>query len=1247
MSDAEPEVAFQARLSSPPPPISPSVATSTNTTIAHSDLFTKNGEEWSSPAFIKRARTSYGSLFDADYDPFAEEDGTIRGKGRKRTRLSSTWRYSSRSPTPEIAEPERESSIPTSPEAVLQPKPMMLDEGSQTVGLEAGDAAEALANFSRQSTNVGSSSYPKVNGSMFSESHTQLREEDHPISHENIMPSRTVQIEIERDAMTDAGPEAPPSPLLQPLASDPLPAISPLTSTRLGSPELDSQNGIAEQIQSFVDQLAAPIEPSQNSVPDEEHEDLYNASPAGHRDEQHVEAFHGFQHPVIDVNGTTHLPPDEHFATEDQYGHWQSAAAQLSHFGSPYRVAEEEQDHFYVEGGHNEGHYSHDGVSISHAHAHRMPEYPDLDEIPSQHGTAGWGSASSTVKYPDLPDASNGLENGSIVHRSPAEAPAMSRSQSTQSAVVDLTESSDDEEEGDPMKEVADEEVDEGPEEDAEEEPQEVVRRRYFTNARRDDVVYTEEDVSQDSRSEEEFSEDEFEEADQDQMRPPGFYPMQTEDFEDEEDRQSYEEEVEDNGPQARPPVQQQPVFIDLLSSDDEGDRKEPQSRQSRQSPPSQTSKPTQQTEASESDMSDEYEDEDEDMENANNVPYAERSELRTVAPRTFPKEAPVEEEYEEIEDDEGEFEDEDDNISMRQQREASEGVESVSSSVAEEEHLETEQLAVGEMEENDDNLAATVRSETSEQDEEQTADEIDQSLLLTSDKVPQQHSKKQSAQEKSSLFTRVFNLDGASDEPRVSYPSLPKEESAIEGTPTSAIEKTSQISKETPKQANDQLPTPDATQISEKLLSADVSFSSTKHIPADNLQDDLLGASATMIQTKSSPEAISVEDGAEVVKPNTIPVAGGETEQTVFDKDVRLKAVEDGSMSDLTLPIKMALDIAGPETESITEDTAKITIGENDGKAAQKPTNAQLIEDATTEAEPEVQDGDAERALQGSTEPSHEIKVPSPRRSHRRGRSAASNVEVQEPARPVTPAKSRGQVEIGSARTDRSTPLIIDRQATPNGHDASIELAVSALDSPSKPLHDLRKPPVVDVKLRLSRALRTELREFTALKVLRYHLTQKLDVLAVATTTPSEPPQRAKGGPRHYSITFNITDPSTAPAGVTQVQVFRPYKEALPIVKAGDGILLRNFEVIAVKNKGFGLKSDDPSSWAVFKDNEEIEMRGPPVEFQGGEEKYVADLKAWYGSLDSTALAKLDRANAAKEPATGVGGKGIGKAFQ
>jgi hypothetical protein len=229
---------------------------------------------------------------------------------------------------------------------------------------------------------------------------------------------------------------------------------------------------------------------------------------------------------------------------------------------------------------------------------------------------------------------------------------------------------------------------------------------------------------------------------------------------------------------------------------------------------------------------------------------------------------------------------------------------------------------------------------------------------------------------------------------------------------------------------------------------------------------------------------------------------------------------------------------------------------------------------------------------------------------------------------------KTRG-ARRDSILDDQLSPMVVlDARVTPKGHDASAELALQALDSPSKPLHDLRKHPVADLKLRLSQNLRTELSEFKALKVLRYRIKQKLDVLAIATTTPPQP-QRAKGGPRHYSVTFNITDPTIAPSGVTEVQVFRPYKEALPHVEAGDGILLRNFQVVSVK-RGFALQSlpDEGSSWAVFKDSEDPEIRGPPVEFGVLEKNYIVQLKDWYQGLDSLSVQKINRANADKAKA-------------
>ncbi|KAK3365907.1 hypothetical protein B0T24DRAFT_405772 [Lasiosphaeria ovina] len=97
-------------------------------------------DEYPSPAFLKRARVSYGALFEDGLDIF-DEDGGVKGRGRKRTRFgrdSSAWRYTSQSPSPEpsVGDAMEEDSVE---EISLQPspKPRMADESVQTLDIEA------------------------------------------------------------------------------------------------------------------------------------------------------------------------------------------------------------------------------------------------------------------------------------------------------------------------------------------------------------------------------------------------------------------------------------------------------------------------------------------------------------------------------------------------------------------------------------------------------------------------------------------------------------------------------------------------------------------------------------------------------------------------------------------------------------------------------------------------------------------------------------------------------------------------------------------------------------------------------------------------------------------------------------------------------------------------------------------------------------------------------------------------------
>ncbi|KAM0160244.1 hypothetical protein ACHAQE_004055 [Botrytis cinerea] len=246
----------------------------------------------------------------------------------------------------------------------------------------------------------------------------------------------------------------------------------------------------------------------------------------------------------------------------------------------------------------------------------------------------------------------------------------------------------------------------------------------------------------------------------------------------------------------------------------------------------------------------------------------------------------------------------------------------------------------------------------------------------------------------------------------------------------------------------------------------------------------------------------------------------------------------------------------------------------------------------------------------------------------------------VVEAIPPVTPTKSNKENERpstrGSNQSKGSPSLAPDEEKTPKGPDTSAEMALLGLpESPTKAGHQLRAPATTDPKLRLTKYLRTDLSEFTTLKMLRFKMNSKLDILAIATSVPTEP-QRAKSGPRHYTSTFTITDQTIAPSSVVEVKIFRPYRDALPRPEIGDGILLRDFSVLSVKGRGFTLKSEEESSWAVFKDEgTEIEVRGPPVEYGNGEKKHMKELREWFVALDDRQKTKLEKVSAAMEKDT------------
>lgn len=202
---------------------------------------------------------------------------------------------------------------------------------------------------------------------------------------------------------------------------------------------------------------------------------------------------------------------------------------------------------------------------------------------------------------------------------------------------------------------------------------------------------------------------------------------------------------------------------------------------------------------------------------------------------------------------------------------------------------------------------------------------------------------------------------------------------------------------------------------------------------------------------------------------------------------------------------------------------------------------------------------------------------------------------------------------------------MSFQKSATPEADDNSVQLARAALKSPSKRKHE---PLAEQLKSDLSKRLPVEMPDCISLKLLWSHHNKELDVAAVATTKSTDP-SRAKGGPRQYIMSFNVTDPSIAPSEVVEVHFFRAHKDFLPIIKPGDAVLLRNFTVTPLKDKGFGLRSHDDSSWAVFDKNDGLaQIRGPPIELNDEEVDYMATLKKWYAALDKAAQSQLEKAN-------------------
>ena len=147
-----------------------------------------------------------------------------------------------------------------------------------------------------------------------------------------------------------------------------------------------------------------------------------------------------------------------------------------------------------------------------------------------------------------------------------------------------------------------------------------------------------------------------------------------------------------------------------------------------------------------------------------------------------------------------------------------------------------------------------------------------------------------------------------------------------------------------------------------------------------------------------------------------------------------------------------------------------------------------------------------------------------------------------------------------------------------------------------------------------------TPLSYYVPLFAINQHYSHMVDVLAIVAASTKA--ARAKTGPRDMYQAIYLTDPSSTArdaANIITAQLFRPYRQALPMLHVGDPILLRDFKVQMQKRK-MGLISTASSSWAVFRPGEDVQVRGPPIELGPEEKGFAKGLGEWWRSLDSEA---------------------------
>ncbi|KAL5355341.1 hypothetical protein BJX96DRAFT_141139 [Aspergillus floccosus] len=208
-----------------------------------------HAESWQSPAFVGRSRTSFGALVDSAFDPFAEEDGYVPGKGRKRARFSmrnSDWRI--------VDEPEvpGEDDMPLDWAHIFDEVEMSsngdMDESTDAALPAPADTMEVVL------TDIDAPTTQSSPGPSQDVAHTN-QEEISRQPEKQIFPDLSAHLPID-------------TPRLNPIPSPGLPIPSPLVTTPsnqgyFGSVEITSHN----QFEPVASKLSQELPTTNNENP--------------------------------------------------------------------------------------------------------------------------------------------------------------------------------------------------------------------------------------------------------------------------------------------------------------------------------------------------------------------------------------------------------------------------------------------------------------------------------------------------------------------------------------------------------------------------------------------------------------------------------------------------------------------------------------------------------------------------------------------------------------------------------------------------------------------------------------------------------------------------------------------------------------------------------------------------------------------------------------------------------------------